>query len=113
MQLQIGSTETWLLWLAVELFHRVILGVYISRHRNILAAEAFLSQMINRIVWKPFSILDDGYTILSSLLLCTSRSQSSSSYERNIFERVIEYFKDRIEDFDDYYYQCLKEECNL
>ena len=35
------------------------------------------------------------------------------SYERSIFERVVEYFKDRIEDFDDDYYQCLKEECNL
>ena len=58
MQLQIGSTEAWLLllWVAVEPVHRVILGVYISRHRNVLAVEAFLSQMINRVVWKIYSI---------------------------------------------------------
>jgi hypothetical protein len=35
------------------------------------------------------------------------------SYERSIFERTVEYFKNRIEDFDDDYYQCLKEKCNL
>jgi transposase-like protein len=44
------------LWVAAEPVHRVILGVYISRHRNILAAEAFLSHMINRAVWKTYSI---------------------------------------------------------
>ena len=28
-------------------------------------------------------------------------------------ERVNHYFKDRIESFDDYYYPCVKNECNL
>lgn len=35
-----------------------------------------------------------------------------SSYKMSILERVVEYFKDKIEDFD-HYYSCLKEECNL
>ena len=30
----------------------------------------------------------------------------------SILERLVEYFKDRIEDFDDYY-PCLKVKCNL
>lgn len=48
MQLQILSTEAWLLWVAVESVHRALFRVYISRHNNILAAEVFLSQIINR-----------------------------------------------------------------
>ena len=36
-QLQIGSTESWV-WVAVEPIHRVVLGVYFSRHRNMLVS---------------------------------------------------------------------------
>ena len=48
MRLQIGSTEAWL-WVAIEPIHRSILGVYISRHRNIIYAfivESFLKSLI-------------------------------------------------------------------
>ncbi|MBV9177506.1 MAG: DDE-type integrase/transposase/recombinase [Nitrososphaeraceae archaeon] len=37
---QIGETDAWL-WVATEPIHHKILGVYISRHRNMLVAEAF------------------------------------------------------------------------
>ncbi len=43
--IHIGSDEAWL-WIAIEPIHRQILGVYISRHRNMLAAEAFLRSLI-------------------------------------------------------------------
>jgi putative transposase len=33
--LQIGPDEAWL-WIAVEPIHKQILGVYISRHRNMI-----------------------------------------------------------------------------
>ena len=35
-----------------------------------------------------------------------------SSYEKNVFERVNHYFKDRIEAFDDYY-PYVKKDCDL
>jgi putative transposase len=35
-----------------------------------------------------------------------------SSVEKSLMERVNQYFKDRIESFDDYY-PCVKNECNL
>jgi putative transposase len=38
-QMQIGGNEAWL-WVAIESIHRAILGVYISRHRNMLVVEA-------------------------------------------------------------------------
>jgi putative transposase len=44
-QLQIGSGEAWL-WIAIEPIHRVVLGVHISRHTNMLLVEAFLKSLI-------------------------------------------------------------------
>jgi transposase-like protein len=42
---QIGPEQVWL-WVAVEPIHRQILGVYISRHRNMIVAESFLRSLI-------------------------------------------------------------------
>ncbi|HEY7080310.1 MAG TPA: DDE-type integrase/transposase/recombinase [Nitrososphaeraceae archaeon] len=42
---QIGSDQAWL-WIAVEPIHRQILGVYISKHRNMIIAESFLRSLI-------------------------------------------------------------------
>jgi transposase-like protein len=48
-QMQIGGTEEAWLWVAIiEPIHRAILGVYISRHRNMLVVEAFLKSLIER-----------------------------------------------------------------
>jgi transposase-like protein len=44
-QIQIGSDEAWL-WVAVEPIHHRILGVYISRHKNMLVTAAFLRSLI-------------------------------------------------------------------
>jgi putative transposase len=43
--IQIGDTNAWL-WVALEPIHYRIIGVYISRHRNILVAESFLRSLI-------------------------------------------------------------------
>ena len=43
---QIGYTGAWL-WVAIiEPIRHRILGVYISRHRNMLVAESFLKSLI-------------------------------------------------------------------
>lgn len=44
-QIQIGYNEAWL-WVALEPIHGQILGVYISRHRNILVTELFLKSLM-------------------------------------------------------------------
>jgi transposase-like protein len=43
-QIQIGSNQAWL-WVATEPIHKRILGIYISRHRNILV-ETFKWSLI-------------------------------------------------------------------
>ena len=42
---QIGSDEAWL-WIAIEPIHKQILGVYISRHRNMIVAESFIRSLV-------------------------------------------------------------------
>ena len=57
--LQIGSSEAWL-WVVVEPIHKQILGVYISTHRNMIIAEAFLSSLI--IIYSKHTVYSDGGT---------------------------------------------------
>ena len=56
--LQIGFDQAWL-WIAAEPIHRQILGVYISRHRNMLDTESFLRTLI-KIYGKHTVYSDDG-----------------------------------------------------
>jgi putative transposase len=59
--IHIGSDDEAWLWIAVEPIHRQILGVYISRHRNMIVAEAFLRSLI-RIYGKHTVFYSDGGT---------------------------------------------------
>ena len=50
--LQIGSNNEAWLWVAMEPIHKQILGVYISRHRNMInCRERHISQFINKNLW--------------------------------------------------------------
>jgi putative transposase len=110
--MQIGSTEEAWLWVAIEPIHRAILGVYISRHRNMLIVEAFLKSLIE--IYDKHIVYSDGGTwypeACSSLGL---EHRLHSSYEKSLIERVVQCLKDRTEGLDDYYYPCMKEECEL
>ena len=44
--IQIGDTDDAWLWVAIEPIHNRILGVSISRHKNMLVAESFLRFLI-------------------------------------------------------------------
>jgi len=102
--LQIGSDYAWL-WVAIEPIHKQVLGVYVSRHRNMLVAESFLRTLVR--IYGKHTVYSDGgswypeachYLGLVHLL--------HTSFEKSIIERTIEYFKDRTENFDDYYPCC-------
>ena len=109
-QLQIGSTEAWV-WVAVEPIHRVVLGVYISRHRNMLVVESFLKSLIE--IYGNHIVYSDGGTWYPEACISLGLvHRLHSSYEKSIIERIVQYLKDRTEGFDDYY-PCIKEECKL
>ncbi len=57
--IHIGSDDAWL-WVAVEPVHKQILGVYISRHRNMLVAEVFLRSLIK--LYGKHTVYSDGGT---------------------------------------------------
>ena len=57
--IQIGDTNNAWLWIAIEPIHNRILGVSISKHRNMLVAETFLKSLVN-LYGKPIVYSDDG-----------------------------------------------------
>ena len=44
---KVGSFEAWV-WVAIEPIHRFILGVYLSKHQNML--EAFLRSLVKKYI---------------------------------------------------------------
>ncbi len=110
-QVQIGHDEAWI-GVAVEPVHRTILVVYISRHRNTLVAETFLLQSLVKVYGKHVVYSDGGMWHPEACHSSGLQHTLHSSYEKNIIERTIEYFKDRIECFDDYY-PCIRHGCNI
>jgi transposase-like protein len=57
--IQIGDTNNAWLWIAIEPIHNRILGVSISKHRNMLVAESFLKSLVN-LYGKHIVYSDDG-----------------------------------------------------
>ena len=107
---QIGSDEAWL-WIAMEPIHKQILGVYISRHRNMIVAESFLRSLVK--VYGKHTVYSDGGTWYPEACISLGlKHRLHSPYGKSVIERAIEYLKDRTEAFDDYY-PCMKSElCN-
>jgi putative transposase len=111
---QIGDTDAWL-WVAIEPIHNRIIGVYISRHRNMLVAESFLKSLI-KLYGKHIVYSDGGSWYPEACNSLRLKHILHSPFEKSIFERAIEYVKDRTEVFDDYY-PCNRKkkvvDCNL
>ena len=110
-QIQIGSDEAWL-WIAIEPIYHRILGVYISRHRNMLVTESFLRSLVK--LYGRHVVYSDGCTWYPEACLSLGlKHRLHSSFEKSIIERAMEYVKDRTENFDDYYPCKKKLDCNL
>jgi putative transposase len=107
---QVGGQEAWL-WIAIEPHRRKVLGVYVSRHRNILVAELILSKLKAKYGEKP--VYSDGASWYPDA--CRSLGLRHEVYGDDLkayVERIIQSFKDRIESFDDYF-PCRKLRCPL
>ncbi|MGA8914115.1 MAG: DDE-type integrase/transposase/recombinase [Nitrososphaeraceae archaeon] len=110
--IQIGATDTWL-WVAIEPIHNRILGVSISRHRDMLVSESFLRSLI-KLYGKHIVYSDGGSWYPEACNSLGLKHTLHSPFEKSVIERAMEYVKDRTESFDDYY-PCRKKavDCNL
>ncbi len=109
--IQIGNQHFWL-WFCVEPVHSSVLGIYISEERNMLVAEKFIRSLVEK--YGKHTVYTDGGTWYhdEACNVLGLKHYLQSSIEKSLMERVNQYFKDRIENFDDYY-PCTRNECNL
>ena len=99
--IQVGNKHFWL-WICIELVHKSVLGIHISQARNMLVARQFLESLIEK--YGKHSVYSDGGTWYpEALKLLVLKHYLHSPLEKSLMERVMQYFKDRSESFDDYY----------
>jgi putative transposase len=109
--IQIGSQHFWL-WFCIEPIHKSVLGVYISEERNMFVAENFIRSLVEK--YGKHTVYTDGGTWYPQA--CTFlhlKHRLHSSLEKSLIERVMQYFKDRTESFDDYYPCTKNNNCDL
>ena len=109
--IQIGWKHYYL-WIAIEPLHKTILGIHISESRNMLVAKQFLQSLI--IKYGKHSVYSDGGTWYpEACKVLDVKHYIHTPLEKSLIERVMQYFKDRTESFDDYY-PCKKDDdCNI
>src|SRR5215210_2043659 len=108
--IKVGSELVWL-WVAIEPENRQILALTISKERNMLVAEKFLSGLV-KIHGKHTVSTDGGTWYPQACRFLNLKPHLHSSFEKSIIERTMQYIKDRTECFDDYF-PCRKENCKL
>ena len=110
--LKVGSDYIWL-WVAIEPKNRQILALSISKERNMLVAERFLSGLVK--IHGRHSVSTDGGTWYpQACRFLKIRHHLHSAYEKSLIERTMQYIKDRTEEgFDDDYFPCRKANCKL
>src|ERR671919_1176563 len=99
--IQIGNQHFWL-WICIEPVHKSVLGIYISEERNMFVAENFIHSLVDK--YGKHTVYTDGGTWYPpACTFLNLKHRLHSPLEKSLIERVMEYFKDRTECFDDYY----------
>src|SRR6478672_5820882 len=109
-----GRNEAWM-WIAIEPVHSTVLRIVLSRDRHILVVESFLRSLV-KVYGKHTAV----YSNCSGTWYPEARSSLGLMHilhtclEKGLIERgAIQYFKDRTENFDDYYPDTKSRLCNL
>lgn len=110
--LKVGSEYVWL-WVAIDAKKsKEILALSISKERNMLIAERFLSGVVRGYGKHPVSTDGGGTWYHMACRFLKLKHHLHSSYEKSIIERTMQYIKDRTENFDDYF-PCRVKNCKL
>ena len=104
-----GRNEEWL-WIAIEPVHSIVLGIFLSRHRNMLVIESFLRSLIE--IYGRLTVYSDGRTGYPEACSLELKHRLHACFEKSLIKRTIQYFKDRAEHFDDHY-PCIRFGCDL
>ena len=108
--IKVGPEYVWI-WVAIEAENKEILGMSISKERNMFVTERFLSNIVVKYGEHPVST-DGGTWYPQACKFLKLNHHIHSSYEKSIIERTIQYIKDRTESFDDYF-PCRLKNCKL
>jgi len=109
--LKVGSAFVWL-WVAIEPKNMEILALSISKERNMLVAERFISGLVQIHGKHPVST-DGGTWYPQACRFLNLDHHIHSAFEKSLIERTImQYIKDRTESFDDYF-PCRLKNCKL
>ncbi len=108
--LKVGSEFIWL-WVAIEPQTRQILAVTVTKERNMLIAERFISTIVKTHGKHPVST-DGGTWYPQACIFLNLDHHIHSPLEKSLIERTIQYIKDRTESFDDYF-PCRLKNCKL
>ena len=107
--IQIGRQHFWL-WICIEPVHRTILGIHISNERNMFVAENFIRSLVSK--YGKHTVYTDGGTWYPQACnFLHLKHRLHPSLEKSLIARVMQYFKDRTESFDDYY-PCINQNRN-
>jgi putative transposase len=110
-QIKVGSELVWL-WVIIELESKEIIGMSLSKERNMFVVEErFISSVIQIHGKHPVST-DGGTWYPQACRFLNLKHHLHSSYEKSIIERTMQFIKDRTECFDDYF-PCKKKNCKL
>jgi len=108
--IKVGSENIWL-WVAIEPKDREIVGITISKERNMFVAERFLAGIVEK--YGQHAVSTDGGTWYPQACeFLKINYHIHSPFEKSIIERTMQCIKDRTESFDDYF-PCRKKRCNL
>jgi putative transposase len=107
---KVGSDHNWL-WIVIEPKNKKIPALSISKERNMLVAEWFLSRVVKIHGRHPLST-DGGTWYPMACRFLGLKHHLHSPFEKSLIERTIQYIKDRTECYDGYFL-CRKENCKL
>ena len=111
LKLKLVPEYIWL-WVAIESETKNILGIGISKERNMFVVERFLSNVIKDYGEHPVSTDGGTWYPPQACKYLKLKHHIHSSYKKSIIERTMQYIKDRTKGFDDYF-PCRKKKCKL
>jgi putative transposase len=87
-----------------------VFGIPISEERNIIIAEKFIRSLVEK-YGRHIVYADGGTWCLQACNVLHLKHRLHSPFEKSLIERLIQFFKDMTESFDDYY-PCTKDRQN-